>query len=1002
MDLQSFLRLLLPADGVKFLAEWVSIPDHKRGGVFNHYPFENLDDMASKAQHLSARNKNIYFACAAYNEVIWKEGKNGKKYATGRTQDNALGAQALWLDIDVGKSNDTNSYKTQKEASEDIKKLCTLTGLHRPMVISSGNGFHCYWLFDRFVEKAEWNALATTFREVTKRCELKVDPSRDKDIASVLRPPETVNPKGNKPVKVLKQSEAKAPSYYRTLFSEFLGVEAPPAHAVKKLGNSLATPVSYPPSSLNRIAEHCQTIQFFKKTGASAFEPLWRGCLGIAKHTYDGEELAHEWSAQDERYDKDETQAKLDAYNSGPTLCETFKGMSESCKGCKHAVTSPVQLGYSAVVEGGIEPAKASTYTEKLEESVDRIISEVPNLWPDNVRVTDNKMGMMLVDKDTSVPYEAIFAVPKFWPEDRLRMEDGTYSLACKMEVKPGRFREFDLPMKYIVDGRSMRQCLAASEVIILNEKCAMEYIQSYADRLRRHLEEVNTYDQFGWTKDKKGILLGNKLLTENGITEVRLSEKLRSLRVHEDMFTVSGTKQEWIDGVNTLYNTFPHSEPYQYSIATQFGAWLCHVMESEEWNGIPLAVTSSDPGQSKTTAIKVGINACINASTTMISDATIKAMIIRISSMGSVPILFDEVTGFVKTGEDMSTLAYTLSNGRGRIGSTTDGKERAPIPPFKVMSSMTSNKSAQLQLTESKVNPEATQVRIFEIALEDYPQLEILSADFKDKVLKGKHQEIANHLVNKVYGVLGEEYLTYLIANREEIRKLLDTTFNKLVVVVGNDGGNSSKERFYIRHVACAMVGLQIATKLGYLSFNVKNLMRWAVQHIRKLRNKTEAMNGTAIDKLSTMMSFFSGAMIVTKQYEKLDGRAGVVEEPMLAVFNTIVGRLVLGSKNEAGRIIISANAVKEWCTKNNVDPQEFKRELLAKGYLKNNGIAKNMYIAKGVPSKALGVQKCLELSFDKMQGYVTELAQAADISNVVQINQGETDGSNSTASTA
>jgi hypothetical protein len=999
MDLQSFLRLLLPADGVKFLAEWVSIPDHKRGGVFNHYPFENLDDMASKAEQLSARNRNVYFACASYKEVIWKQNGSGRNYATGRTQDNAMGAQALWLDIDVGKANDTNSYKTQKEASEDIKKLCTLTGLHRPMVVSSGNGFHCYWLFDRFVEKAEWNALATTFREVTKRCELKVDPSRDKDIASVLRPPETINPKGNKPVKVLKQSEAKAPSYYRTLFSEFLGVEAPPAHAVKKLGNSLATPVSYPPSSLNRIAEHCQTIKFFKDTGAAAFEPLWRGCLGIAKHTYDGEELAHEWSAQDERYDKDETQTKLDAYNSGPTLCETFKGMAESCKGCKHAVTSPVQLGYSAVVELDIEPAKASTYTEKLEESVARIISEVPNQWPDNVEVQDNKMSMRVQDKDTGVAHPVVFAVPKFWPIERIRLEDGTYGLSCRMEVKPGKFRDFDLPQKYIVDGRSMRQALAANEVIILNEKCAMEYIQSYADRLRRHMEEINTYEQFGWTKDLNGILLGNQLLTADGFREVRISTKLEVIDGAKDMYQVSGTKQDWIEGVNTLYNTLPNSEPYQYAIATQFGGWLCPLMESEEWNGIPLSLTSGKSGRSKSSAIKIGLNAFLRSSITTVSQATIKVIPVRVSNMGSVPFLLDEITNFITTGSDMADTAYTLSNGRARIGAKSDGMERKQLPPFKLMSSMTSNKSSMFQLTESKTNPEAAQMRIFEIALEDYPTMPSLLEGFKDK---DKHQAIVNKLVDSVYGVMGEEYLTYLIVNRKEITKLLDKTFNKLLKIVGDNGGNSSKERFYIRHLTCALVGLQIATKLGYVSFDLKNLTKWAINHVTKLREKSNSMTSGAADTLAAMMASFTGSLIVTKQYEKLDGRANVVEESMYPIRGDVVGRLVLGSKLEKGRLILAARAVDDWCTKNGVNSQEFRRECLGEGLIAGNGVAKGMYLARGVPSKSLGLQRCIELNFDKMQGYITEVSQAANTSNVVQINQGEVDGNSNTSSVA
>jgi hypothetical protein len=671
--------------------------------------------------------------------------------------------------------------------------------------------------------------------------------------------------------------------------------------------------------------------------------------------------------------------------------------MSEACEGCVQKCKSPVQLGYTEVAVDKSEPVLTVTETGQTAAWF------YPEHWPDNVVVINNSMVMNVKLPQTAEGNDGgvesvVFGYPKFYPIERLRLEDGTYGLIIEMQVKPGHIRHFDLATKNIVDGRALKQALAANEVIIVNEKLAMSYMQTYADKLRKNMEEVNTYIQFGWTKDFSGILLGNKLIEADSIREVRISEKLKAISRVDDMYSVAGTKQEWIDGVNFLYNTLPHSEPYQYTIATQFGAWLCPLMEAEEWNGIPLSLTSSDSGLSKSTATKIGLNAILNSSITTVSDATIKVVPIRASSMGTVPFLIDEVTKFIGTGAEMSDTAYALSNGRCRIGAKSDGMERTQLPPFKLMSTMTSNKSTMFQLTESKTNPEAVQMRIFEIALEDYPLMpSLLKIElFPEKVA---HQEMAAKLCDKVYGVLGEEYLQYIISNRAEITKTLDKTYSKLLKIIGVSGGNSSKERFYIRHVTCAVVGLMLATKLGYVSFNLDALIKWAIRHVNKMRDKNLTMSGGAEETLATMMSHFTGMLLVTKGYEKLDGRAGSTEEPLLPIYQDVVGRLSLGTKTEAGRVILAVRAIDQWCSKNGKNALEFRRELQREGFIKGSGAAKGMYLSKGVPTRPLGIQRCIELDFSKMQGYVSEISQATDVSNVVELKpQGEINDTRST----
>lgn len=72
----------------------------------------------------------------------------------------------------------------------------------------------------------------------------------------------------------------------------------------------------------------------------------WRGVLGIVKFCTGADELAHEVSRHSPKYDRRETQRKLEGWNKGPTKCATFAEFnSDACGRCKHRgkVTSPIQ-----------------------------------------------------------------------------------------------------------------------------------------------------------------------------------------------------------------------------------------------------------------------------------------------------------------------------------------------------------------------------------------------------------------------------------------------------------------------------------------------------------------------------------------------------------------------------------------------------------------------------------------------------------------------------------
>ena len=982
MDALTFFRLLLPETGFKFLAEWRSLDNGR--GIFIHYPFTDLEAMADKAAALDQQNRNVYYATSAYKDVIYKTTPQGREYPAGRTQENAVSARSLWLDLDVGKADANKSYATRQEALDALGVMLKTVGMPTPMVVSSGNGLHCYWPFSNDLPKNDWNILAALFREANIACHLKIDPSRDKDIASVLRVPGTRNPKGNKIVKVVKTAEPRHSSFYFDVLRSFLGegafaVEAK-AQPMMLLGNSLVAPVEYPPSSLNRVAEHCAAIRSFKESGAAESEPVWRLCLGVAKHCTDGEELAHKWSSADDRYDEAETQAKLDNWQTGPSTCATFRDSCSHCSGCVHSVTSPVQLGYSEIPPAPVvEPeAVAETTTPGGFVEVAALEQELPEL-PYGFGVLNDRLVRSVRDPDTGVVEQVDFAVPWFWGIGRHKLEDNTWGLQMRMQVKNGRYRDFDLPCEIIGDHRAQKRLLASYEVIVLEDKGVTQYLQSYSAMLRQYMDEVNTYDQYGWLPDRSGVLLGDTLITRDGMSKVRLSKRLMEVPELVPMFRVNGTKEAWVNGVDTLYNR-KHAEPHQYAIVTQFGAWLCPLMESEEWNGIPLALTSKGSGYGKTTSTKIAQNAFIRSTVTTVTNCTPRALIGRASAMGSVPTLFDEITDNV-VGEDLSAVLYALSNGRARIGMQSDGRERKPLPSFKQMSTITGNRNTMFQLSEAKSNPEATQMRVFEIDLHDYPVLESLR---QGHPLHLEHAPIVEQLTNRVSCVLTVEYLHYIMANAPKIQEQMERWYMRIKKALGDSGGNAAKERFYARHIACSITGGLIAQHLGYIHFDMKHLLEWAIKHVGHMRRVANEYSRSMEESLSNMMSSFLGGLLVTREYESLNSHNGPVEEPILPIRGDVKARVVLGTKRERGRIFVSISAIETWCRSNALNPVEFRKELEAGGYVRNSG--ERLYLAKGVPQMPIGRQRCIELEYTKLQGIISDINTVVEMPSNVE----------------
>jgi len=963
MDTATFLKTILPTRGVIFVAKIKRRPGHPKGDQTIQYPVADADEAADKALELNSKYPadNVYYAMASYKEVIYKKAGDFE-YASGRTQSNALNVKSLWLDWDVGKEG---AYATREEALAGIKQYVTETGLPTPVIVSSGYGIHTYWPFTEEVTAAEWESIAAYQRLIWRHLGLKVDAACDKDCARVLRPTGTHNRRTGQEdrlVKVVSKTVPALPAMeYKRLLKgccDRLGLSALVKNDIPEFMRGDTSNIEdmrpeFAKSYAKNIVKFCKQIAEFSENGGES-EPLWYANLGVLKHAEDGQHYAHVWGSNHPGYDEGQTQTKFDQWNTGPTTCDKFRELNPSaCAGCSHKCKSPIQLGLEEETKAPEPVAIVPEEPEHVEEAPFNLGA----FWPKNY-VYDKDADTVFVNAknpDTGLVERQKMATPLFYPVAMLRLEDGTFGFRMHMEVR-GKIREFQLPLKALSEAKALKVQLVSNQIHVYNKEAALAYINSIMVSMRRAQQEIHTYKQMGWHHDGKAFLIGDTLITATETRKVLLGESFPSEVA--SCFGINGSKEDWISAVNTLYNQ-KHGEPYQFAVCAAFAAPLNDMLGFSEWCGIPYALTSTLSGYGKSTVNKIALSIWMKQSrSVVVSESTPKAILGMASAFGNLPFLLDEATSYLKDPKDLSDTLYALSNGAPRLGMTNGGHLRQALPSWNTSVAITGNRNMMHQVTENKLNPEATQMRIFEIDLEGYPRIEAMDKNSKEYELhNAEHAHLARTIVEDSYGHIGVEWIRFLMANREEVRARL----RKVSIGMSKfmEGGDASKERFYYHLITCVLVAGYYAKKLGYHQFDLNNLRDWCVRHVQRLRGVAQEYQNTSDDHFANMMSDLSGNIIITKNFEALDGRAKASEFHIGGTLKSpIAGRYVLGDEKERPKLFVTVKAVRQWCAEHGVQFNTLRRDFIKENILRLGASGINKETGASRQSLSKGVQ--------------------------------------------
>jgi len=982
MKLREFLTLVTPRVGIKYAAELYSFQaDDKIIKTFRHTAYHDVSEWATGMITMDAEERHTYFALAGFAEPIpaidrrtgkLKLTKNGKQKYDYRTQQLAIAARSLWIDLDCGeaKAEKGLGYATQKEAAQEVVKFCRLAKLPAPIMVNSGYGLHCYWPFVEDVPARQWMGIAKIWRQVLNVYQIRSDASRDIDIASVLRPPKTNNRKGTiaRPVVVMNKAPVQP-----TPVAQFLGLlknalegkEALPAPSVPLLSHApsyaedrsqdMATDLPQIPAFAEDIVRQCNQMLQFHSNNGDAPEPVWRGLLGVLKHTTEGEKIAHEWSALHPNYSADETQQKLDGWATGPATCAYFdKCNPDGCSGCslKGTITSPIQLGYRR---------DTMVKTADITAEVNGVEAVIEGITLPKGYIQTAKGGLAFLKTDSEGMIKPImFARCTFYPVARIRSSDNTYSYQFRVIKSDGTVRLF--PVEGAMTAKPTVVELLASQEVFMTNISLSQYMRQYVTDFCAHMvdssAEVRTYVQFGWHAERSAFVIGEREYTVDGIVKQAVVDK-NAGRCSAAFGQVAASPEPWVSTINWIYNR-PGMTHMQYALCSGFGS-LLGVFQSDLYAGIPLALTDPSSGKGKTTVGKLALMAFGNwrAMTIGTKDgATPMARIATLATMGNLPVLIDEITDI--DPQELSTFLYAVSNGRDRLRLSQTGELR-DSSSWNLSAYLTANEGLTNKLATLSRDVEANQVRIFEISTRDYPVPILDSVEVDKRVTDAQ----------KGSGAPGDAFIRFVVQNQAVVEQLIFSIKQRIQRL--SPETDAPQWRFYRYHVECTLAAAAIMRRLKLVDFDIRTLQGWAVEHLARLAKvvTTEKIESNAVEaQLNKLITTVRKSLLVTNGFSRNDK-----ELPSFIPQDRIAGRFIIGNTHTPeglhNVVILSLAHLREWCREASVDCTHLRDTAIEMGYFipASDGTDTHTYnltLGTNIPGTPA---KCVMLSLNKLQ---------------------------------
>ncbi len=823
MNTRKFLSMVWPECGPYCIATpWVT-PEGKK--VYAHRGCDTIDDVIAYVA-INKQLKDLYFATHAL-KVVREENPKTNKLQTFRTHANMREACVFFFDIDAGDVKD--HYATIADILDALERFLFETCLPAPFVVNSGYGIHVYWMIDTPIESAAWREPAGRLFWLARQHGLVVDPMRTTDQSSVLRVPNTFNfkdPANPRKVEILAEGTVTPTDGFiaqlHALAPDGAGKAAPPGKAAGAAAGRPELSVAWdgrrPPA--DEVADVCEHMRTFRDSQGNVSEPQWHAGIGTIKYCDDGVAKVHKWSSGYDRYTKEETQAKLDAWVLPPPGCEKIghnSGDPGVCARCPHSdlAKNPILIA-NLVYQQAHQPPLGTPGPAPGPDPL-------PPCPPPSPYTLDMTYGVKEKEKGL------ICDCPMF----PIQWVTATSNESClsRWYVKSPRngWRKVEI-MNDDLNLQNLGAALRNKDIIVLPKqlKSMQAFLPAYIKELRRHTDDLEQFDWLGWKVPKQEsteiefgtpewfILYGRKISVADGSVVPCVMTQNTQL---DCMGRMGALAQQ-----TALMNFYNHPA----YMAQQFAIAASLATPFFRFSGLygMLICLFGETGASKSTGLYTAASIWGHPEFYPISGlrstGTDKGRFEYSMLHRNLPFMCDEITRFdPETAHEIALAATQPGTWKGlkpdRSFRNSRGGRKSNL------TICTSNKSLVQMVNNDSSGGQAGIMRVFEIKVE------------RNTIHTKAEADSFKRLLVQNYGWIGEDFLTRCLPHTESISK----KFLEIMEEFERDINASQEERYMTAAAATALLGIKLGHKMGYFPFSYKLMREWLINvQIPAMRN--------------------------------------------------------------------------------------------------------------------------------------------------------------------
>ena len=942
MDTLRFFQRVLPSEGLYCIASFEGDNPAPRHGYF-----DSVEKLAQVALALNSRGQNTYYGISTFTE------KRRKQEFVERTK-----VLAIDVDCGIGKNGKPKPFIDASEGAKALIAFVKDVGLPMPMIVSSGNGLHVYWILDTAVAPAQWKPLASALKAACLDKGFTPDIGVTGDSARILRPIGCVNPKGGKTAVLLRDAPDVTYNQLWAVLEPFTHgssyeLPAQPTRNSTLLDN-LAVKHEYQPANAERVVSGCQQIKWGAENQNDVSEPFWWKMMGIAAYCQEPVATAIAWSKDYEHFNESEVTTKIENWKNGatgPTLCEKFMlERPDGCKGCKFKdkIGSPARLG-TQLAE-----------VKSMAALVDPLATVIPVPKPFK-RTTD---GMKMVIDETDIDICKFDLYPVGYGKD----EGLGYEVVRFMWNRPHvGWTELVMRQANLAQGSRDFSTTIADQGILLFNKSQTENFQmllrSYMEELKQRRGLTNLYASMGWKSNYNEFVIGSSLIRRdsNGtiITEqVNLAQGVG--KISEDMYGIKGELQEWVNFTRILDSA--DLKLHKFLIGFSFATPLLKVSGLK---GLILSLYGKTGG-GKTLGQYMMQSIWGNPDQLHFGGKfTQNSLFSRLSLHGNLPMTVDELTMLDR--EEAGDLIYWTSQGRDKARLNRSAEERA-TKEWATTMTVSTNESLHSMLYAGGHATDAKLARLLEFNVAPHPLF-----------TKGSQvgRQIHAFLMNN-YGTAGQEFVRHLMPlGVDGLKAMLDHAINEFPKKYGVSF--SGDERFWEIGVVLADLGNQLAKEYGLIQYDYEDATQWALSELKSMKVSAATNRMDAFDALG---EFINENMDATLTVMHTPGQKPMRDNNRPYIADILVRydlfRKTYDGKFESGTVLVERTKLRKWLSTRGYDYKAFVQEFETEGIIATPKSQK-AYFGKDVGIK---IPQCyvvgINLNHPRLLGILDDAEQA------------------------